>query len=61
MSSGNLWNGVGIGLHADTIIGPVKLDYAVGGHDRYAVYFSAGFDFLKGGCEHTCSRHSVPL
>jgi outer membrane protein assembly factor BamA len=45
MSLNNLRNGVGIGLHADTIIGPVKFDYAVGEQHRYTVYFSAGFDF----------------
>jgi hypothetical protein len=46
MSLDNLRNGVGIGLHADTIIGPVKFDYAVGEQHRYTVYFSASFEFL---------------
>ena len=45
MSPGNLRNGVGMGLHADTIIGPVKFDYAVGEQHRYTFYFSAVFDF----------------
>ena len=45
MSLDNLRNGVGIGLHADTIIGPVKFDYAFGEQHRYTVYFSAGFDY----------------
>ncbi len=55
--AGNVWNtrdamamndlraGAGIGLHADTIIGPVKFDFAKGEQNRWAVYFSAGFDF----------------
>lgn len=55
--AGNVWNtrdemsfhdmraGAGIGLHADTIIGPVKLDFARGEQHRYAVYFSAGLHF----------------
>ncbi len=45
MSLNNLRNGAGIGLHADTIIGPVRLDYGVGEQHRSLVYFSAGFDF----------------
>lgn len=45
MSLDNLRNGASIGLHADSIIGPVRLDYAVGEQNRYTVYFSAGFDF----------------
>ena len=55
--AGNVWNtrdgmsvrdlrsGGGIGLYADTIIGPVRLDFGEGEQHRYAVYFSAGFDF----------------
>jgi NTE family protein len=55
--AGNVWNtrdqmsfhdlrtGAGIGLHADTIVGPAKLDFARGEERRYALYFSAGFDF----------------
>lgn len=45
MSIRELRNGGGIGLHADTIIGPIRLDFAKGEQHRYAVYFSAGFDF----------------
>jgi outer membrane protein assembly factor BamA len=45
MSLHHLRNGAGIGLHADTIIGPMRLDYGAGEQHRYAVYFSAGFDF----------------
>ncbi len=45
MSLHHLRNGAGIGLHADSIIGPVRLDYGVGEQHRYTVYFSAGFDF----------------
>jgi outer membrane protein insertion porin family len=45
MSVDDLRHGAGVGLHADTIIGPVRLDYGIGDQHRYAVYFSAGFDF----------------
>lgn len=45
MSLDRLKKGGGIGLHADTIIGPIRLDYGVGEQRRYTVYFSAGFDF----------------
>jgi outer membrane translocation and assembly module TamA len=45
MSPRDLWTGAGIGLHADTLIGPVRLDFGVGEDRRYLVYFSAGFDF----------------
>ncbi|MGE5173970.1 MAG: patatin-like phospholipase family protein [Betaproteobacteria bacterium] len=45
ISINNLRNGAGIGLHADTIIGPIRLDFGTGEQHRYAVYFSAGFDF----------------
>lgn len=45
MSLDDLRNGFGVGLHADTIIGPVRLDYGVGEQRRSTVYFSAGFDF----------------
>jgi outer membrane translocation and assembly module TamA len=38
-------NGAGIGLHADTVIGPIRLDYGRGAQGRNIVYFSAGFDF----------------
>jgi NTE family protein len=38
-------NGAGIGLHADTVIGPIRLDYGRGAQQRNIVYFSAGFDF----------------
>jgi len=45
MSSKDLRKGAGIGLYADTLIGPVRLDLAAGEDHRRAVYFSAGFDF----------------
>jgi NTE family protein len=45
LSAGDLRGGAGIGLHADTIVGPVKLDFGAGEDRRYVVYFSAGFDF----------------
>jgi len=41
----DLRGGAGIGLHADTLIGPVKFDFGAGEDRRYVVYFSAGFDF----------------
>ncbi|HTG00152.1 MAG TPA: patatin-like phospholipase family protein [Nitrospirota bacterium] len=41
----DLRNGAGVGLHADTLIGPMRLDFGVGEQRRYDVYFSAGFDF----------------
>jgi outer membrane translocation and assembly module TamA len=45
MSPRDLRKGAGIGLHADTVIGPVRLDLGAGEDRRYLVYFSAGFDF----------------
>jgi outer membrane protein insertion porin family len=45
MSPRDLRKGAGIGLHADTLIGPVRLDFGAGQDNRYLVYFSAGFDF----------------
>jgi outer membrane protein assembly factor BamA len=45
MSLDRLQNGGGIGLHADTIIGPVRLDFGWGEQHRSTIYFSAGFDF----------------
>ncbi len=45
MSPGDLRNGAGIGVHADTLIGPVKFDFGVGEQRRYTVYFAAGFDY----------------
>jgi NTE family protein len=45
MSTRDLRKGAGIGLYADTLIGPVRLDLAAGEERRRAVYFSAGFDF----------------
>jgi hypothetical protein len=35
-----------IGLHADTLISPVRFGVGKGGDRRYIVYFSEGFDFL---------------
>jgi outer membrane protein assembly factor BamA len=45
MTVKDLRSGGGIGLYADTIIGPVRLDFGMGEQHRYEVYFSAGFDF----------------
>ena len=45
MSTRDLRKGAGIGLYADTLIGPMRLDLAGGEDRRRAVYFSAGFDF----------------
>ena len=45
MSRDDLRNGGGIGLYADTIVGPIRLDLGAGEDHRYAAYFSAGFDF----------------
>jgi len=45
MSTRDLRKGAGIGLHADTLIGPVRLDLAGGEDRRRVIYFSAGFDF----------------
>lgn len=45
ISTGDLRKGGGIGLHADTLIGPVRLDLGLGESGRYTVYLSAGLDF----------------
>jgi outer membrane translocation and assembly module TamA len=45
ISPADLRNRASIGLHADTLIGPVKFDFGVGEQRRYTVYFAAGFDF----------------
>jgi NTE family protein len=45
MTLDDMKNGAGIGLHADTVIGPIRLDYGRGEQQRNIVYFSAGFDF----------------
>jgi outer membrane protein insertion porin family len=45
MSTRDLRKGAGIGLYADTMIGPMRLDLAAGEDRRRAIYFSAGFDF----------------
>jgi len=45
VSVNHLRSGAGVGLHADTIIGPVRFDVGAGAQHRYAVFFSAGFDF----------------
>jgi outer membrane protein insertion porin family len=45
ISVDHLRTGFGIGLHADTIIGPMKLDFGTGAQNRHTIYFSAGFDF----------------
>lgn len=41
----DLRNGCGLGLSADSLIGPLRLDFAAGEGGRRTVYFSAGFDF----------------
>jgi outer membrane protein assembly factor BamA len=40
-----LWTGAGIGVHADTVVGPFRLDFGAGEDRRRLVTFSAGFDF----------------
>ena len=45
MSLQGLRKGASIGLHADTLIGPVRFDFGAGEDRIYLVYFSAGFDF----------------
>jgi NTE family protein len=45
MTVRDLRGGAGIGLHADTLVGPFRLDVGAGEDRRYSVYFSAGFDF----------------
>jgi len=45
MSVEHLRTGGSIGLHADSIIGPMRFDVGAGAQRRYTVYFSAGFDF----------------
>lgn len=45
VSTRNLRRGVGMGLHADTIVGPFRLDIGAGEEGRFEVYFSAGIDF----------------
>jgi NTE family protein len=45
ISTRRMWTGAGIGVHADTVVGPFRLDFGAGEDHRHAVYFSAGFDF----------------
>jgi NTE family protein len=45
VSLDHLRTGAGIGLHADTIIGPMRLDFGAGAQNRRTIYFSVGFDF----------------
>lgn len=45
MTARDLRGAFGAGLHADSIIGPIRLDFGFGEDHRSAVYFSAGFDF----------------
>ncbi|HEY6011388.1 MAG TPA: BamA/TamA family outer membrane protein, partial [Nitrospirota bacterium] len=45
LSVSDLRTGAGVGLHADTIIGPARLDFGWGEQKRYTVYFSAGYEF----------------
>jgi outer membrane translocation and assembly module TamA len=46
MSLRDLRKGASIGLHADTLIGPVRLDFGAGEDRRYLVYFSALRDLI---------------
>ena len=41
----DLRKGGGVGIYADTLIGPFRLDIGAGEDDRFSVYFSAGFEF----------------
>jgi outer membrane protein assembly factor BamA len=45
LSTRDLRYGGGLGLHADTLIGPMRIDFGFGEDRRFQVYFSAGFDF----------------
>jgi outer membrane protein insertion porin family len=45
ISVDHLRTGFGIGLHLDTLIGPMRLDFGAGAQNRHTVYFSAGYDF----------------
>lgn len=45
ISTRDLWTGGGIGIHADTVVGPFRLDAGRGENRRYTFFLSAGFDF----------------
>jgi outer membrane translocation and assembly module TamA len=45
LSVSDLRSGVGVGVYADTVIGPVRLDVGAAKDSRYSVSFSAGYDF----------------
>ncbi len=45
LSVRDLRSGGGVGLYADTVIGPVRLDLGAAKGNRYTVSFSAGYDF----------------
>jgi NTE family protein len=45
LTPADLRHGGSVGVHADTLIGPVRFDFGVGEQRRYTLYFSAGFDF----------------
>ena len=45
LSVRDLRSGVGVGVYADTVIGPVRLDVGAAKDSRYSVSFSAGYDF----------------
>ncbi len=45
VSLDHLRTGAGIGFHADSIIGPIRLDFGMGAQQRRTVCFSAGYDF----------------
>ena len=45
LSVSDLRSGGGVGLYADTVIGPVRLDLGAAKDRRYMISFSAGYDF----------------
>ena len=45
ISTRDLRSGAGIGIHADTVVGPFRLDLGAGEQRRRTVFFSAGFEF----------------
>jgi outer membrane protein assembly factor BamA len=45
LSVRDLRSGAGVGLYADTVIGPVRLDLGIARDNRFTVSFSAGYDF----------------
>lgn len=45
LSIRDLRTGGGLGLHADTLIGPIRLDFGAGEDRHRAIYLSMGFEF----------------